>query len=290
MALNFPDSPTLNQEVTLAGKTYKWDGVKWLFLKVIEEATAPTITIISEDPDGVTFTLTNNDDNTAIISYDIDTTQGAVELATTATSSNITVALAEGTYTLTAYATVVGEVATSATASVEIVIPNFTLLYDSNVSATLPLTQIDITGLNITKDDELKIVFTLVGDSSSASTLCSLFVNDITTNYARQQLSGISTTISAARDTVNLWAAASSIGKNMNISTIKISNNDKFVVQSNNTSSVGSQSSSIGQIIRNIVNTGTITSITKLSIVSDRTNGIASGSRIRLYKVNTGAA
>jgi hypothetical protein len=78
---------------------------------VSETTAAPTITIISEDPTGVTFTLTNNDDNTAVIVYEIDTTQDFVELAAAATSTNITVALAVGTYTLSAFATVVGEVA-----------------------------------------------------------------------------------------------------------------------------------------------------------------------------------
>jgi hypothetical protein len=40
----------------------------------------------------------------------------------------------------------------------------------------------------------------------------------------------------------------------------------------------------------NIVGTETVTSITSLSIVANQTNGIAAGSRIRLYKVNTGEA
>ena len=29
MALNFPNSPALNEEFTAAGVTYIWDGVKW---------------------------------------------------------------------------------------------------------------------------------------------------------------------------------------------------------------------------------------------------------------------
>jgi hypothetical protein len=35
----------------------------------------------------------------------------------------------------------------------------------------------------------------------------------------------------------------------------------------------------------NVVNTSTVTSITKLSVLSSRTNGIAVGSRLTLYKV-----
>jgi hypothetical protein len=49
--------------------------------------------------------------------YEIDTTQDFVELAAAATSTNITVALAAGTYTLSAFATVVGEVASQSTAA-----------------------------------------------------------------------------------------------------------------------------------------------------------------------------
>jgi hypothetical protein len=30
--INFPNSPTLNQEFTAAGKTWRWDGVSWVFL------------------------------------------------------------------------------------------------------------------------------------------------------------------------------------------------------------------------------------------------------------------
>ena len=129
MALDFPNSPSLNDTVELGGKTYQWDGVKWRMVYVITptpptpSTAAPTITIVTEAADGVTFTLTNNDDNTALISYEVDGNRDVISLAAAATSSNITVALSAGTYTLSAFATVVGEVATSATASVEITVP-----------------------------------------------------------------------------------------------------------------------------------------------------------------------
>lgn len=32
MAVNFPDSPTLNQEFTVGDRTWKWDGAKWVAL------------------------------------------------------------------------------------------------------------------------------------------------------------------------------------------------------------------------------------------------------------------
>jgi hypothetical protein len=296
MALNFPNSPTVNDEVVLGGKTYKWDGVKWLMIKVISpppptaSTAAPTITIVTEAPDGVTFTLTNNDDNTAFITYEIDDEIAVIELAAAATSSNITVALAVGTYTLTAYATVVGEVASQSSAAVEIVSIQFELLYDSTGTVTLPQTQIDITGLSIGKNDELRLVYTFVGDNSSINTDISLNANDITSNYNHQRLEGIGSSIFATRTTVPLLAFASSVQKTAGFADIKVSNNDRFVAQSQFAHRMGADSSNITNRNTNIVNTGTVTSITKLSIVGNRTNGIAAGSRIRLYKVNTGDA
>ena len=86
-----------------------------------ETTAAPTITIIEESTQLI-FTLKNNDDNTAIITYEIDDILESIELAADATSSNITIdTLDSGEYTLTAYATVVGEVATKSDEVVEII-------------------------------------------------------------------------------------------------------------------------------------------------------------------------
>ena len=257
---------------------------------VSDTTAAPTITIVTEAPDGVTFTLTNNDDNTAFIAYEIDDDIAVIELAAAATSGNITVALAAGTYTLTAYATVVGEVASSATASVEILIPTFELLYDSTGTVTLPQTQIDITGLSIGKNDELRLVYTFVGVSNEA--VYSLYPNDLTTatNYHTQFLFGDGSSISALRQNANRLSQARDFDENAGFADIKISNNDRFVSQSQNTDKIGSAATALRNINLNIVGTQTVSSITKLSIVASATNGIATGSRIRLYKVNTGDA
>jgi hypothetical protein len=265
---------------------------------VSETTAAPTITIISEDPTGVTFTLTNNDDNTAFITYEIDDVLEVIELAAAATSSNITVELDEGTYTLTAYATVVGEVATQSSEEVviEVIIPTFELLYDSLTAddgdpISLPATQLDITGLNIGKNDELRLVYTLVGDSSTTA-VYTLFVNDETTatDYHTQRLFGDGSSLVAARTNDSRFSFGT-LDNNVGIVDIKVSNNDRFVAQSYHFFKVGSGASNVGNQNHNIVSSGfTLTSITKLSIVSDRTDGIAAGSRIRLYKVNTGEA
>jgi hypothetical protein len=257
---------------------------------VSESTAAPTITIVSETNEDVTFTLTNNDDNTAIISYEVDGESGAVELAAAATSGNITVELAAGTYTLTAYATVVGEVATKSDEVVEIVaIPAFELLFDSDDEVTLPQTQIDITGLSIGKNDELRMVFTFVGESTN-STAYDLRVNDITSNYTMQLLQGGGTSLAAGRSSTAAILNARSNRRVAGFADIKVSENSRFVVQSQFIERLGTESNEIRNENRNIVNTNTVTSITKLSIVASATNGIAAGSRIRLYKVNTGEA
>jgi len=258
---------------------------------VVSETTAsPTITIVTETDTDVTFTLTNNDDNTAFITYEIDDDIAVIELAAAATSSNITVALAAGTYTLTAYATVVGEVASQSTTAVEIVqIFEFELLFDSTGTVTFPQTSFDITGLSIGKNDELRMVYTFVQGSGSTS-LYGVYPNDLTTTtqYYSQNLQGGGTTINAERANANRFTQGPA--KVSGEAMIKVSNNDRFVVQSNTVYSIGSGSSSIFNTNWNIVGIQTVTSITKLSIIATQTNGVGAGSRIRLYKVNTGDA
>lgn len=118
MALNFPDSPTLNQEVELGGKTYRWDGVKWRMVYVVTptaQSLAPTITEVSVTADSITFTITNNDTDSAVILYEVgDNTpdENSIELATSATSSNITISGLTGNtqYNVSATASVTGKV------------------------------------------------------------------------------------------------------------------------------------------------------------------------------------
>jgi hypothetical protein len=128
-----------------------------------------------------------------------------------------------------------------------------------------------------------------VGDTSAANTICDLQVNNITTNYHKQQLRGQSTTLSAARSTNSEFVYARSNIRSQGFVDIKVSNNDRFVAQSQYVNYLGGESSGIEQFNINIVNTGTVSSITSLKIVSSRTNGIAVGSKIALYKVTEAA-
>lgn len=164
----------------------------------------------------------------------------------------------------------------------------YELIADINVATAT--TQIDFDNLNITKDDELRLVYTLVGDTTSAFAAYSLRSNDITSNYTNQQLAAGGSSFFPSRVNDAVFSFARSNRRVSGFVDVKVSNNDRFVFQSQFILFLGSESSSIEQYNRNGVNTSTVTSITKLSVVSDRTNGIAVGSRLQLYKVNTGVA
>jgi WD40 repeat protein len=86
----------------------------------------PTITIVEETRFGFTFNITNNDDNTALVVYEIEQYKENFELAPSETTQNIFLELPEGQYILKAYAAVVGEVVTekSEVVQVALIIPN----------------------------------------------------------------------------------------------------------------------------------------------------------------------
>ena len=162
--------------------------------------------------------------------------------------------------------------------------PQYELIADVNV--TTNTTQIDFDNLNITKDDELRLVYTLVGSSSTNFTNCALFVNNNNTasNYFRQRLIGFGSTLSASRNNINYFGGARSNKKISGFADIKISNNDRYVFQSQFINGIGAESSAVDNVNENVVGTFTITSITKLSVVAF-SEQIAVGSRLQLYKV-----
>lgn len=162
----------------------------------------------------------------------------------------------------------------------------YQLLYEETVTSAK--TQIDITGLNITKDDEVRLVYTFKGDSTTTSNI-RLFPNDKTTltDYYWQVLAGAGSSVVAVRGNINRICYTASNRKVSGFADIKISNNDRYVFQSHWVEMIGAESSAINNVVDNNVGTGfTLTGITKLSIVSERTNGIEVGSKIQLFKVN----
>ena len=161
----------------------------------------------------------------------------------------------------------------------------------ADVDVTTATTQIDFDNLNITKDDELRLVYTFEGDSTTES-IIRMFPNNLTTNtnYHIQFLYGNGSSIIALKQNDNRITQARSNQKASGFADIKVSNNDRFVFQSQHSDHIGSNSSDIRNFNINGVGTQTVTSITKLSVISGRTNGIAVGSRLQLYKVNKGSA
>jgi hypothetical protein len=274
------------------------------FDKAIKKGTtaSPTITEVSTTFESITFNLTNNDAAEATLYYDLDSIAELdtdnVVLAPATTSDDITISGLDldTEYNVFAVASAVGkrfspETSLAITTDEEPPIPEFELLFDSDDEVTLPQTQIDITGLSIGKNDELRLVYTITPAASISGDL-RVFPNDLTTltNYHNQYLRGNGSTISAVRANSNSIASAEHDNIAQGFADIKVSNNDRFVVQSQQLRAFGSAANFIQQWNYNLVGTQTVTSITKLTVSHSVTDGIGTGSRIRLYKVNTGEA
>jgi hypothetical protein len=119
--------------------------------KVSEQALAPTITEVSVTTDSITFTITNEDTETAIIRYridDIDDEGEIIELAGGATSSNITESGLDDdeTYTVFATANVTGKIK-SEVASLNIttdeVIPEYGVQWTQSTDTVIRLDDAD---------------------------------------------------------------------------------------------------------------------------------------------------
>ena len=163
----------------------------------------------------------------------------------------------------------------------------YELLYEETVTSAK--TQIDITGLNITKDDEIRLVFTHIGANDTNGTNVSIYPNDQTTasNYTRQYLIAFGSSILGGRENIPQIVGSRLSKESLSITDIKIINNDKYVSQTYFQQPHGSTSNEIQNRNYNIVGHNfTLTTITKLSLVATDTNGINVGSKIQLFKVN----
>ena len=68
MAINFPDSPTLNQEFTSAGRTWKWDGTTWVSIGNLTVADITDLTATATEinyTDGVSSAIQTQLDSKA---------------------------------------------------------------------------------------------------------------------------------------------------------------------------------------------------------------------------------
>ena len=161
----------------------------------------------------------------------------------------------------------------------------YELIADVNVTTTT--TQIDFDNLNITKDDELRLVYTFTNALGSDSDI-RIFINNNTTqsNYYYQTLQGIESGITVGRfNNSALVLFMRSNRREQGFADIKISNNDRFVMQSQFVRQLGSNSNDVENWNLNTIGTSSVTSITKISIVGTQTNSIGVGTKLTLYKV-----
>lgn len=146
-------------------------------------------------------------------------------------------------------------------------------------------TQVDFTGLNIGKDDELLLVSDWYNSSGSTSDL-SIFANNNTTatNYYTQWLTATGTSVSSTRYNANYFMETTTTHKGFSKSNIKLTNSGYFVFQATDTMAY---SLPTNVLINNwyTTSTFTLTSITSINIKSTVASAIGIGSRFQLYKL-----
>jgi hypothetical protein len=148
------------------------------------------------------------------------------------------------------------------------------------------------TGLNITKDDFIKIVVTQVNGSASGAaircfpnTTASVSGFDTNTNYHHQLLEGEGSNANAGRSNENLLVFTPGSSQNYNLSFFKLSENGKANWFSN-------QFRTLDSSLRNrffYMTSSNLTfndPITSLTFTSSVTNGLGTGSRIQIYRLD----
>jgi len=147
-------------------------------------------------------------------------------------------------------------------------------------------------GLSITEDDFIKIVFTHVDASASGSTI-GCFPNttagvsgfDTTTNYHAQRIDGNGSSVSATRPNQSFFSFSPSGGKNLSVGYLKLSENGKVNIFSNQTRTLDSSI-----FVRFFYTTSSNLTfndpITSLTFSSDVTDGLGDGSRIQIYRLD----
>jgi hypothetical protein len=148
------------------------------------------------------------------------------------------------------------------------------------------------TGLNITKDDFIKIVITQVNAAGSNSDL-RLFPNttagvsgfDTTGNYTRQLLGGFGSSSVASRSNVNDINIAAGNETSSTLVYAKISENGKWNTFANYTVR---NTSSLENIFAYTTSSNLTFNdpITSLTFQAQQTNGLGTGSRIQIYRLD----
>jgi len=137
----------------------------------------------------------------------------------------------------------------------------------------------------ITKADFVKIVFTKINASSSGNDVSLTANASITSNYTQQFLRADGTGVAASRGTGAVAFNTNGSQTSTNIVYLKLSENDRVNYFSNGTVE---NASGIRNLLFYITSSGaTFTSgITSLTFTSNRTDGIGTGSRIQIYRLD----
>lgn len=159
--------------------------------------------------------------------------------------------------------------------------PAYELIGDVMVASNT--TQVDFTGLNIGKDDELLLVSENTNPTGSGASVL-IFYNGNTTesNYYAQQLRGNGTSVTGARANrgtiyYNEWGKRASA-----FTTIKLANSGYAVAQSSATERFGNSTVELWNF--HSTSTFTMTSITSIRLYANQSGTIGTGSRFQLYK------
>jgi hypothetical protein len=137
----------------------------------------------------------------------------------------------------------------------------------------------------ITKDDFIKVVMTFVNADSNNTAVHFLGNTSTLTNYHHQRIESGGTSVSAVRANFNFFSYVSPNQTGQSISYVKLSENDRLNTFSNITRR--NDSSIENWFLYNTSSGATFTSgITSIKIDCDRTNGIGTGTRIQIYRLD----
>lgn len=163
--------------------------------------------------------------------------------------------------------------------------PAYELIGDVTVASNT--TQVDFTGLNIGKDDELLLVTTSINPDPVQGSYTRLFFNDnlIASNYYVQNLRAYTTTIAGSKVNAPDGIYTEYSRRSSAFTKIKLTNSGYIVYQSESTIMDGSLPPQPQIWDMHGTSTFTATTITKISLINTISNNIAAGSRFQLYKL-----
>ena len=138
-------------------------------------------------------------------------------------------------------------------------------------------------GLNITKDDFIKIVFTATNPTSSSQ--YNLFVNGNTTNsnYWFQFVNAVGTSLSGNRVNASRPFYCNGGTSSINTAYVKISENNRANYFAQRTDEI---SSNVNLIYLYHTTTFDVSSITSFTLNAETSNAIGTGSRIQIYRLD----